>query len=440
MRILVIGSGAREHAIVWKLAQSQRVTRLYAAPGNPGMAAYAEQVPLPPRASLTDPQILRDLATYARRNLIDLTVVGPEVPLGAGMVDIFREHGLRIFGPVAAGAALEASKAFAKELMVEANIPTARHRTFTDANAAFAYLEEHGAPVVIKADGNAAGKGAIVALDMATAHAAIREMMIERVFGAAGDVVVIEEYLQGDEIGSTAICNGTTYLPLTLTQDHKRALDNDQGLNTGGMGAFTPLPFVDRLQEQQIHEQIIAPTLEALKARGIDFSGVLYSNIMLTTRGPVVLEHNTRFGDPETQTMMMLLQADLLDVLSFAESNTPSQLSSVAPDTFWREGYALSLTLASGGYPGPYRTGIPITGVTEANRLEGVHVFHAGTAIEHGQLVTAGGRVLSITANAPTLQRAAERAYEAAAYISFEGMHYRRDIAKRGLSTNTHRP
>ena len=420
MRVLVIGSGAREHALAWKLAQSGRVTRVYAAPGNPGIAACAECIPL----GATQ---IAELAEFAERRHIDLTVVGPEVPLVEGIADAFRQHGLSIFGPGAAGATLEGSKAFAKKLMTEAGIPTAQHHTFTLANEAFAYLEEHGAPVVVKADGNAAGKGAIVALDMATAQDAVRQMMVDRVFGAAGDVVVIEDYLQGDEIGSTAICSGTQYLPLTLTQDHKRALDNDQGLNTGGMGAFTPLPFVDKLKEKHIHEQIIAPTLNALEAGGISFSGVLYSNIMLTERGPMVLEHNTRFGDPETQALMMLLQADLLDVLAFAGN------LALQPDTLWREGYAVSLTLASGGYPGKYRTGLPITGVEEANRLEGVQVFHAGTSLQDGRLVTAGGRALSIAAHGQTLQGAVARAYDAAAHVKFEGMHYRRDIAQRGL-------
>ncbi len=420
MRVLVIGSGAREHALVWKLAQSQRVTSIYAVPGNPGMAPYAECVPI----GVTQ---LTELADFAKRTAIDLTVVGPEVPLVAGIADIFQQRGLCIFGPSAAGAALEGSKAFAKELMTEAGIPTARHRTFSKAEDAFAYLEEHGAPVVVKADGNAAGKGAIVALDMATAHDAIRQMMIEHIFGTAGDVVVIEDYLQGDEIGSTAICFGTHYLPLTLTQDHKRALDNDQGLNTGGMGVFTPLPFVDKAQEDQVWRQIVAPTLQALKARGIHFSGVLYSNIMLTERGPMVLEHNTRFGDPETQALMLLLREDLVNVLDFHET-LPVKL-----DTLWHPGYAVSLTLASGGYPGKYPTGIPITGIEEASRLEGVQVFHAGTALQDGRLVTAGGRVLSVAAHGSTLQEAVDRAYDAASYIKFAGMHYRKDIAKRGL-------
>jgi len=422
MRVLVIGSGAREHALVWKLAQSKRVSKLYAAPGNPGMAEYAECVPL-------NVMQLTELANFAEKNGVDLTVVGPEVPLVEGIADMFRERGLKVFGPGAAGAALEGSKAFAKKLMQEAGIPTAQHRTFTSADEALAYLEEHGAPVVVKASGNAAGKGAIVALDMATAQAAVREMMIERVFGEAGDVVVIEDYLEGDEIGSTAICYGTQFLSLTLTQDHKRALDNDQGLNTGGMGVFTPLPFVDEVQERRLTEQIIEPTLRALQARGIDFSGVLYSNIMLTERGPMVLEHNTRFGDPETQALMLLMSADVLHVLAFAEDGQVS----IKPEELWHEGYAMSLTLASGGYPGKYATGIPIVGIEEAKRVEGVQVFHAGTAMKDGQLVTAGGRVLSAVARGRTLQEAAQRAYEDAGHIRFEGKHYRKDIGWRGL-------
>ncbi len=384
------------------------------------MLAYAECVPLAVNQ-------FAQLADFAERNQVDLTVVGPEVPLVGGIADVFRERGLHIFGPGATGAALEGSKAFAKQLMTEAGIPTAQHCTFTQAREAFAYLEEHGAPVVVKADGNAAGKGAIVALDMPTAYAAVQQMMVERVFGEAGDTVVIEDYLQGDEIGSTAICKGTHYLPLTLTQDHKRALDGDQGLNTGGMGVFTPLPFVEKSTEKEIFRNIVAATLQALKVRGIAFSGVLYSNIILTGRGPMVLEHNTRFGDPETQALMLLMREDLLNVLEFADT-LPVKL-----DTLWHPGYAVSITLASGGYPGKYQTGIPIKGVEEANRLDEVQVFHAGTALQDGKLVTAGGRVLSVAALGATLQDALARAYDAASRISFEGMHYRHDIAHRGL-------
>jgi phosphoribosylamine--glycine ligase len=420
MKMLVIGSGAREHALVWKLAQSRHVTRIYAAPGNPGMIPYAECLPF----NVTQ---VTQLADFAECTQIDLTVVGPEVSLVAGIADVFRRRGLPIFGPGAVGAALEGSKAFAKQLMTEAGIPTAQHHTFTQAQAAFAFLEEHGVPVVIKADGNAAGKGSIVALDMATARNAIHQMMIERVFGEAGNIVVIEDYLQGDEISSTVVCKGTHYLPLTLTQDHKRAFDGDQGLNTGGMGAFTPLRFVDKSTEAQIYRNIVAATLQALKARCIDFSGVLYSNIMLTERGPMVLEHNTRFGDPETQALMMLMQDDLVNVLDFVNT-LPVKLN-----TLWRSGYSVSITLASGGYPGKYRTGLPITGTEEASRLEDVQIFHAGTALQDGQLVTAGGRVLSIASHGATLQEAVSRVYDASSRISFENMHYRRDIAHRGL-------
>ena len=420
MRVLVIGSGAREHALVWKLAQSPRVSKVYAAPGNPGMLPYAERVPLGVNQ-------LHELATFVENNQIDFTVVGPEAPLIDGIVDLFQRRGLAVFGPVKAGAALEGSKAFAKELMTNAGIPTAGHQTFSDYKLAKAYLERHGAPIVVKADGNAAGKGAIVALDIETAHEALKQMMVERAFGAAGDIVVLEDYLQGDEIGATAICNGTSFLPLALSQDHKRALDNDQGLNTGGMGVFTPLPFVDASQSEQIYKQIVDATLHAMKNDGIDFTGVLYSNIMLTARGPMVIEHNTRFGDPETQAFMLLLKEDVLNILEFGHGKT------IDPQTLWHPGSAVSLTLASGGYPGSYNSGIPITGVEEANKLDNVHVFHAGTAMKDDQLVTAGGRVLSVVARGTTLQEAVDRAYEAARYISFEGMHYRKDIAHRGL-------
>ena len=424
MRVFVIGSGGREHALVWKLAQSQQVTHIYAAPGNPGMLDIAECVTL-------GVSQLSELATFAEQHAIDLTIVGPEVPLVEGIVDVFRQRGLPIFGPDKASAALEGSKVFAKDLMVAAGIPTAQHRTFTNADDAFAYLAQHGVPVVVKADGNAAGKGAIVALDMPTARDALKQMLVDRVFGAAGDSVVIEDYLEGDEIGATAICSGTHYLPLALTQDHKRALDNDQGLNTGGMGAFAPLHFVTKEQETFIWRNIVAATLQALQTRGIHFTGVLYSNIMLTKNGPVVLEHNTRFGDPETQALMLLLRVDLLTVLNFAE------ILPVKRDTLWYPEAAICLTLASGGYPGAYHGGVPITGIEAANRIEGVQVFHAGTALKDGQLVTAGGRVLSVTARGTTLHDAVEKAYEAARHIQFEGMQYRTDIAHRGLETIT---
>jgi phosphoribosylamine--glycine ligase len=420
MRVMVIGSGAREHALVWKLAQSPQVAKIFAAPGNPGMAEHAECVAL----GVTQLSALADLAEQEQ---IDLTIVGPEVPLTLGIVDVFRQRGLRIFGPDREAAALEGSKAFAKELMAAADIPTAQHRVFYEAEPALAYLEEHGAPVVIKADGNAAGKGAIVALDLMTAYNAVRQMMVEHTFGDAGNVVVIEDYLMGDEISVTAACHGTHYLPLAATQDHKRALEYDQGLNTGGMGAYTPLPFVSQETEMRIYRDIIAATLQAMQARGIAFTGMLYTNIMLTARGPMVIEHNTRLGDPETQAMMLLMREDLVNVLQFAET-LPVKL-----ETLNHPGYAISLTLASEGYPGLYSTGLPISGVEEANRQPGVHVFHAGTALNNGQLVTASGRVLSVAARADTLQEAVDRAYEAAKCISFKGMHFRKDIARRGL-------
>lgn len=422
MRVMVIGAGAREHALAWKLAQSPQVEKVYAAPGNPGMTECTERVHIEMSQHAA-------LADFAEKERVDLTVVGPELPLIEGIADHFRQRGLKIFGPDSDGAALEGSKAFAKKLMAEAGIPTAQHRTFLEAGPALAYLEEHGAPVVVKASGNAAGKGAIVALDMETARDAVQQMLVRHSFGAAGRIVVIEDYLQGDEVSVTAACHGTHYLPLAVTQDHKRALDHDEGLNTGGMGAYTPLPFVDEETEKRMYREITAATLQAMQNRGITFTGILYTNIMLTGRGPMVIEHNTRMGDPETQAMMLLMRADLLDVLRFAE------ILPVKRDTLWHPGYAISLSLASAGYPGSYRSGLPISGIEEANRQPGVHVFHAGTALQDGQLVTAGGRVLSVAARGATLREAVDRAYEAARLISFEGMFYRHDIGHRGLES-----
>ncbi len=419
MRILVIGSGAREHALVWKLAQSQRVSKIYAAPGNPGIAELAELLSLK-ETNLTG------LADFAESHQINLTIVGPEVPLIKGIVDLFRARSLPIFGPDRAGAALEGSKAFTKELLLDAGIPTAQHQTFTDSEKALDYVKHHGAPVVVKADGQAAGKGAIVALDLETAIKAVRQMMVEHVFGAAGETVVIEDYVQGDEIGVTAICSGTDFLAFPLSQDHKRSLDGDQGLNTGGMGVYTPLPFVNQEQRQEMLTSIIGRTLEVLGQKGIPFTGVLYANVMLTDRGPIVLEHNTRFGDPETQAFMRLLKGDLLDLLEFPRTKPQAH-------EIWRPGHTISLTMASGGYPGEYRKGLPISGIEEANRLPQVQVFHAGTALKDGQIVTNGGRVLSLTAYGETLQEARDRVYEAANRIKFEGMFYRHDIAHRAL-------
>lgn len=418
MRIVVVGSGAREHALVWKLVQSSRVEKVYATPGNPGIATLAECVPI----AVTD---IVALAEFAERIHSDLAIVGPEISLALGIGDLFRSRGLRIFGPNATSAQLESSKAFAKDLMIDVGIPTAHYRAFHDYHVALAYLKEHAMPVVVKANGITNGKGTSICRTFAEAQKAVMERMVDRIFDTAGDVLIIEDFLEGDEVSIHAICNGMRYLPLVLSQDHKEVYPG--GPNTGGMGAYAPVPFVDKALEMQICQRIIEPTLEAFSEKGIEFSGCLYPNMMLTKHGPVVLEYNTRFGDPETQALMMLMKEDLLAVLEFAEGGYGN------PDTLWHPGYAVSLTLASAGYPGRYRTGLPITGIEEVSRLEQIQIFHAGTAIENGQLVTSGGRVLSIVARGVTLDEAMLRVYDAVAQISFEGMHFRKDIAHRAL-------
>ncbi|NLW07802.1 MAG: phosphoribosylamine--glycine ligase [Clostridia bacterium] len=418
MRILVVGSGGREHALTWKLAQNPQVNKIYCAPGNPGIAELASCVPL----KVDD---IAGLVNFARQEKIDLTVVGPEAPLVAGIVDAFEAAGMAIFGPSRAAAQLEGSKAFAKEMMVQAGIPTARHATFTDAGATFAYLESLSGPVVVKADGLAAGKGVVVAPDITTAREAVKEMFAGK-FGAAGQRVVIEEYLEGEEVSILALCDGETVVPLMPSQDHKRVGEGDTGPNTGGMGAYAPVPFYTPAIAREVETAILQPTVRAMAAAGHPYRGVLYAGLMLTAQGPKVLEYNCRFGDPETQPMMLLLRSDLVELML---ATLQGRLGEVKIE--WHPGAAVGVVLAADGYPGPYCKGEVITGLDKVP--VGVEVFQAGTAREQGQLVTAGGRVLCATARGESLKQALQQAYAGAEVIHFAGKHYRRDIGWRAL-------
>lgn len=417
MKVLVVGGGGREHALCWKLAQSQKVRKLFCAPGNAGTATVAENVPLP----ATD---IAGLVAFAESQAIDLTVVGPEMPLIAGIVDAFEAKGLRIFGPAREPALLEGSKAYAKGIMLRANIPTARFGIFDEPDVARAYLRSQPFPLVVKADGAAAGKGVVVARDYADADAAVRRFMEERVFGVAGDRVVIEECLMGEEASVMAFCDGDTIVPLIAVQDHKRVFDGDQGPNTGGMGAYAPVPSMSRLVFEEITATILRPAVQAIRETGIPYRGVLYAGVMLTPAGPMCLEFNCRFGDPETQIVLPLLDGDLLDILNAV---VDVNLETVSVN-FGRRS-AVCVVMASGGYPGDYETGKPITGLDAAGALDAVAVFHAGTRFGvDGQIVTDGGRVLGVTATGETFGEARERCYAAAGRIFFEGAHYRTDI------------
>ena len=419
MRILVVGGGGREHALVWKIAQSPLVTELYCAPGNAGIAGLAACVPV----AADD---IAGLLDFARQSGIDLTVVGPEAPLVAGISDAFQEAGQAVFGPARAAAQLEGSKVFAKEIMQRAGIPTARYATFTAAAPALAYLAEHPGPVVVKADGLAAGKGVVVAADPAAARDAVTAMFGGR-FGAAGKRVIIEEYLEGEEVSILALSDGETVVPLLPSQDHKRAGEGDSGPNTGGMGAYAPVPFYNTALAAQVEEEVLRPVVRAMAAAGHPYRGVLYAGLMLTREGPKVLEFNCRFGDPETQPLMLLLESDLVELMLAASNN---ELAGTRVS--WHPGAAAGVVLAAKGYPGPYRKGDPIGGLEQLP--EGVEAFHAGTDLVDGRVVTAGGRVLCVTARGEDLRTALERAYDGVRAIHFDGMHYRRDIGHRALS------
>jgi phosphoribosylamine--glycine ligase len=419
MKILLVGGGGREHALAWKIAQSPRVQALFAAPGNPGIARHAVCVPLAADA-------LDGLLAFAKRERIDLTVVGPETSLVAGLADRFIEAGVAVFGPSAQAAAIEGSKAFAKGLMARHGIPTARFATFADAARARRYCRELGAPLVVKADGLAGGKGAIVCRTLAAADAAIAECMERRAFGTAGVTVVIEEFLEGEEVSFFVLVNGEDVVPFAAAEDHKTVFDGDQGPNTGGMGAYSPVASFDSAMERHVMETIVRPTIAALVKEGAPYRGVLFVQLMLTAEGPKVVEFNCRFGDPECQALLVRAPGDLVPLLVAAAHGGPWPTV-----VTWPARASVCVALVSGGYPGTYPTGVPIDGVEAAETLPGVTVFHAGTALRDGRLVTAGGRVLSVTAVADDLATAIDRAYGAIGEIRFAGMHYRRDIGRR---------
>ena len=417
MKVLVVGGGGREHAICWKLAQSPKVTQLFCAPGNAGIAQVATCIDV--KATDVD-----GMVAWAKANAMDFVMVAPDDPLALGMVDAMEAAGIPAFGPHANAAIVEASKAFSKELMAKYHILTAKYCTFTDLEKALSYLEAQGAPIVVKADGLALGKGVVVAATVDEAKQAAQEMMEDKKFGESGSTVVIEECMTGPEVTVLAFCDGEHLVPMPSSQDHKRAFDGNQGPNTGGMGAISPSPNYTPEVARRCMEEIFLPTVAALKAEGRPFQGVLYFGLMLTPDGPKVVEYNARFGDPECQAVLSLLETDLLDIFLACRNGTLDRLN-----IRWKDGAACCLVLASGGYPGSYAKGLPITGLEDAGQQ--AVVFHAGTKLgDDGTVFTNGGRVLGVTATGPDLNAAIDSAYAAAGHIHFQDMHFRTDIGR----------
>ena len=423
MRVLVIGAGGREHALAWRLAQDPGVSALFCAPGNVGIAAVARLIPVDP----ADPEALRALI---ERESIDLTVVGPELPLDRGVVDLCRGAGRRILGPPRAAAQLECSKVFAKGFMTRHGIPTARYHVCESPAEARAVIAsaEFGFPVVLKADGLAAGKGVVVAQDAAEADAAIHAAMDARQFGAAGARLVIEECLVGPEVSFFALCDGTRAIPIASAQDHKRIFDNDEGPNTGGMGAFSPSPLLDAATETRIMREIIEPVLRGMRGEGTEYRGFLYAGLMMTAAGPKVIEYNVRFGDPEAQAVMPLIDGELLPLLAAAADGDLGDRRVTL-----KNAVSVGVVLASAGYPGSVTSGVPIGGLYPASQIPGVVIFHSGTALGDKRIVTAGGRVLTVVGTGGTYQEAIDRAYQGVSAIKFDGMQYRRDIGRKAL-------
>jgi phosphoribosylamine---glycine ligase len=419
MKVLVVGGGGREHAIVWKLSQSPKIKKLYCAPGNPGIAQLAECVSI----GVSE---IEKLADFAIKEQIDLTFVGPEEPLSIGIVNYFKEQGLAVYGPSKEAARIEGSKAFAKELMIKYQIPTAKYAAFTNYEKALAYVRSEGAPIVIKADGLAAGKGVVVALSLEEAEDALKSMMQDVTLGSAGVRVVIEEFLEGEEMTLLSFVNGSTVKPMVASQDHKPVYDGDKGPNTGGMGTYAPLPHIESSMVERIIETIVEPTAKAMVEEGVPFEGILYTGLMLTKEGPKVIEYNARFGDPETQVVLPLLETDLLEIVT---ASLTGELENV--EVKWKDNAAVCVVMSSAGYPGPYEKGEVISGLDQV--VQPTMIFHAGTAEKDGKIITNGGRVLGITAIGETLKEARELAYQSVEKVSFKGAHYRTDIGAKAF-------
>jgi phosphoribosylamine--glycine ligase len=421
MNILIIGSGGREHALAWKISQSPRATRIFCAPGNAGIAALADLVP-------HGADDIAALARFARDERIDLTVVGPELPLTMGIVDEFQRHGLRIFGPAREAAQIEGSKAFTKELLRRHGVPTGFFGVFSDADEAVRYVDEVGAPIVVKTDGLAAGKGVLICQTLKEAEDAIDEVMRTRIFGDAGARVVVEEFLEGEEVSFIALTDGNAVLPMATSQDHKRAFDGETGPNTGGMGAYSPAPVVTPQLQERIVREIMQPVVRALGEAKIDYRGVLYAGLMITESGPKVLEFNARFGDPECQALMLRLKSDLVPLM---EACVDGRLAE--SEAAWDDRAAACVVLAASGYPGNYEKGKVIRGLDTLRGWQNGVVFHAGTARRDDAIVTNGGRVLGVTALGATVGDAVNEAYWAVEQIHWDGIQYRRDIGYRAL-------
>ncbi|MBL66873.1 MAG: phosphoribosylamine--glycine ligase [Verrucomicrobiales bacterium] len=428
MKVLLIGGGGREHALAWRLAGSARVEKLWVAPGNGGIAGEHTGNGEPVECVAVGAEDLPGLLEFAREQRPDLTVVGPDNPLALGVVDLFEEHGLRIWGPNQSAARFESSKVFSQDFMARHGIPTARAGTFDFPTAAKAFAAELGGRCVVKADGLALGKGVLICESVEEAEAAIDSVMVDRSFGDAGEQVVIQEFLEGLEVSLHVMCDGRSTILFPTSQDHKRALDGDEGLNTGGMGTFSPAPFLDEDELASTARTVVDPWLAGCQAEGIDFRGMLYPGLMLTDDGPRVLEFNARWGDPETQVYLARLETDLVDLFEACIDRRLAEM-----DLQWSEQAAVCVVMASGGYPGSYEKGKIISGLAEADAMEGVKVFHAGTKLEGGEIVTSGGRVLGVTALGNGLAAARDQTYAAVDKIRFDGAHVRGDIAAKAL-------